>query len=37
MQCVGIGLKFIQCFNQKDSSHGIYYCESFTEFLLNLM
>ena len=23
--------KFIQCFNQKNSSHGIYYYESFTE------
>ena len=22
--------KFIQCFNQENSSHGIYYCESFT-------
>ena len=23
--------KLIQCFNPKNSSHGIYYCESFTE------
>ena len=23
--------KFMQCFNQQDSSHEIYYCEKFTE------
>ena len=23
--------KFIECFNQQNSRHGIYYCETFTE------
>ena len=28
--------KFIQCFYQLNSSHGIYHCESFTESEFNV-